>query len=334
MLPPNNKHEIECFIFFGALISLVAIYTIILFVKNRNSILSTTNQVNNQLCLACRESNLNCNIIYNKLLFLNKQSNNHHGNDDNGSRCQRCNGLIREEGKWAGSSQVGGIKGYGKLEKLNEVDELGYGQEFNYDTTGGGGSQTVGSPATEVVKNETIHDDDRQDVGRRPSACTGTAFVPYSSSSNSSGSSSMFEDGFITCIDENQSIQQQPAATKSYIEKHLGHQSSLNSDHSFLTVVEVDQDDATTDLSSQISPEKQPEVIQTDSGGSQKFKWIKSAQKVWKAQRIVNILKQVSFAGHYTGDSTVDFKHQDDDDYDEEPEFINSKKLRSAQIQM
>lgn len=67
-----------------------------------------------------------------------------------------------------------------------------------------------------------------------------------------------------------------------------------------------------------------------------RFRWLETSRKVWRANKIINLLRspldllqqpqtQPSPPTHKNGD------HRDDDD---EPEFLSSRKLRVAEIQM
>lgn len=289
-----NLYSGDYFIVFSGLASLIAVYSLVLFVKNRYATTPSTNSSENQLetrlCIHCKENQLNqCKILYNKL-FANGKG---HLPASNCFRCGiklDCNGTAQS-------------KKYGKVDGENAAVELSVDDDSIIRSAG----QSNGLREETAEKVDALFD-------RKEG--TGVGFDPDT----------------VSIIES---------------EARFCRASTLDNMSSFQTVLEVDEAiEADEDFMDTNGPDVGASA-DSQRRNQIKFKWSSSVKKVWQTQKVVELLKHAGDRVKQGKESFIQAGRQMIIDHrehssnskqrqptEEEPEFLNSKKLRSAEIQM
>lgn len=309
-----------------------------MFVKNKYSA-SKNNQTIILLCKTCEQSNLNCKIIYNKLFLKETKVNSKE------EKCSNCGIRLTSSNSSVGLTAGGGgrrNKKYGKVQR--EQDDL---NDFNIDspTPIEEEQSSYKLPSTNTIDDKygakeagmPIIGNDKSILDKKVEG-TGIAFDP----------------NFVYSIDES-------IDNDYYFDDH-----NNVKNNSFQTVLEVqdEEEEEVQEMGEEKANSSEPNnSSETNNNnreitGNRENRWAKSARKVWKTQRVVELLrqagKQVSNqvkAGKQTIVNGVngarqqvfnEFNNNNNNNNSnnnvsadtEEPEFYNSRILRSAEIQM
>lgn len=304
-----NLLPTECLIALTALVSLVAIYAIVLFIKDRYSQPAGGQAKRNNLCQACKESNTNCKIVQNKL--TNSRGVNE-GRTGSYQICERCK--VQLTGDKGNTNNIRQQANYGK----ETVDIYRAQGHSSSSSSRSGAQQEFNGDNTTVFK-----------------LCggTGQAFDPNDAS-------------LVSASQPNTSHEQ------------LACQMSLASDtncSSFQTVLEIEPQLAAVSPNSNanelhladfVDPGETGEQMKPSGAGDRWRRGVRRARQVRSvlAELFERASKHVAL-GRDMANGLRKFNDADGDTSEvtlseqraaelEEPEFLESRKLRSAQIQM
>lgn len=332
----------------GALITLAIVCTLLLLAKSRNSINKNEAKRADDIiagkldaskrCFYCNESNLSCRTVYNRLFGPKGGSP--------ADSCTKCGGPI------------------GHRKQFNSYGNVAVGGWSEPNDSSLGGS-CVGEPSERSLASKpigatldlgrisTVEEQVSRKSGEAERGCTGLSFDPDSvgaatpSSDSSSASSSSSEEAF--------------AAETRPLERGLAPNNSLASSGSFQTILTMQSNDDNKGGDEFVNGcAENGSATKLTGNGAAKFKWMRTVRKVWRAQHIVELLRQAgkqvsslklaassnlpTVVGKYSGsfqcgsgqcDGSPGGQQRVIRDFEEdEPKLLSSRKLRSADIVM
>lgn len=334
--------------------SLVAIYSLILFVKSKLSVLPATSTSGlNKLCADCRESNFNCKLIYKRLFSSNGQqqlerdTSNKTKRTARNLRCSRCGVDLPPSEQQNKRNE----NSYGKVENQKQQS---YAEVLKTATSGGGGA-TLDGTTSEVIKVGTHNHQ------RRSSLCTGMTFDPDAVSVSAEPIGSEEEEENNTREKEEEKL-----ATRGEKKSHnhlLVPQLSQSSDlTSFQTVVELPPDEeppvgASENKGNDCEMSTSENVESDEKKGAENEKFVSLTRGLMRAKQVVGLMKNRVRAASSQGQRWIQNSVSSSSSSSpslsspfkssvgatgskgaaaavDEPEFINSRKLRTAEIQM